>query len=55
VPESLIPMRLVSAGRTAAVVLVGDPRQLGPVVHSAVGRCRLTVEKYVLKAPLVSA
>jgi hypothetical protein len=34
VPETLIPMRLVSA-RTQ-VLLAGDPRQLGPVVHSAV-------------------
>ena len=33
-PETLVPMRLTGE-RTRAVVLAGDPRQLGPVVHSA--------------------
>ena len=33
-PETLVPMRLAS-GSTRAVVLAGDPRQLGPVVHSS--------------------
>ena len=36
VPECLIPMRLVSPAHATSVVLVGDPRQLGPVVHSVV-------------------
>ena len=33
-PETLVPMRLTGE-RTRAVVLAGDPRQLGPVVHSS--------------------
>ena len=35
VPESLVPLRLVSPN-CKAVVLAGDPMQLGPVVHSEV-------------------
>ena len=35
VPESLVPLRLVTLN-CKAVVLAGDPMQLGPVVHSEV-------------------
>ena len=35
VPESLVPLRLVTPS-CKAVVLAGDPMQLGPVVHSGV-------------------
>lgn len=35
VPESLVPLRLVTLN-CKAVVLAGDPMQLGPVVHSGV-------------------
>ena len=35
VPESLVPLRLVTSN-CKAVVLAGDPMQLGPVVHSGV-------------------
>tara|TARA_B110000240_G_scaffold195086_1_gene243930 strand:- start:2840 stop:4555 length:1716 start_codon:yes stop_codon:yes gene_type:complete len=36
-PETLVPLRLVDA-HTKAVVLFGDPKQLGPVVHSGNAR-----------------
>ena len=35
VPETLVPLRMTSASQTRAVVLAGDPKQLGPVVHAA--------------------
>ena len=38
VPETLVPVRMTSASRTRALVLAGDPKQLGPVVHSACAR-----------------
>ncbi len=36
-PGTLVPLRLVDA-HTKAVVLFGDPKQLGPVVHSGNAR-----------------
>ena len=38
VPETLVPLRMTSATRTRALVLAGDPKQLGPVVHAASAR-----------------
>ena len=38
VPETLVPLRMTSASQTRAVVLAGDPKQLGPVVHAASAR-----------------
>ena len=35
VPETLVPLRMTSGKTTRAVVLAGDPKQLGPVVHAS--------------------
>ena len=37
VPETLVPLQLTN-GNAKAVVLFGDPKQLGPVVHSVAAR-----------------
>ena len=35
VPEALVPLARLASVKTRAFVLAGDPRQLGPTVHSA--------------------
>ncbi|XP_067932389.1 putative helicase mov-10-B.1 isoform X2 [Watersipora subatra] len=37
-PETLIPMAMLDSSQQCQVVLVGDPKQLGPVIHSAIAK-----------------